>query len=151
MYVPRRKMSQVLGFEVEEVENGAVDVFQVIAKHLTRVGCSLLEVTGEVQLRARRAFSRGLLQPVAAFPKILRAVQATPRILRPDEKAAAVICENDITRLAFAPPVDGRKVLQSKRLFSMKMHKSLYCGRKHGARYRVRTCDPYRVKVVLYH
>ena len=22
---------------------------------------------------------------------------------------------------------------------------------KHGARYRVRTCDPYRVKVVLYH
>ena len=53
MYVPRRKMSQLLGFEVEEVENGAVDVFQVIAKHLTRVGCSLLEVTGEVQLRAR--------------------------------------------------------------------------------------------------
>jgi hypothetical protein len=42
-------------------------------------------------------------------------------------------------------------VLQSKRLFSMKMHKSLYCGRKDGARYRVRTCDPYRVKVVLYH
>ena len=23
--------------------------------------------------------------------------------------------------------------------------------RKHGARCRVRTCDPYRVKVVLYH
>jgi hypothetical protein len=24
-------------------------------------------------------------------------------------------------------------------------------GSEHGARYRVRTCDPYRVKVVLYH
>jgi len=23
--------------------------------------------------------------------------------------------------------------------------------KKNGARYRVRTCDPYRVKVVLYH
>ena len=68
--VPRRKMSQLLGFEVEEVENGAVDLFQVIAKHLTGVDYSLLEVTGEAQLRARRAFGRGLPQPVAAFPKI---------------------------------------------------------------------------------
>jgi hypothetical protein len=35
MHVPRRKMSQLLGFEVEEVENGAVDVSQVIAKCVT--------------------------------------------------------------------------------------------------------------------
>ena len=41
MHVPRRKMSQLLGFEVEEVENGAVDVSQVIAKCVTGVGCSL--------------------------------------------------------------------------------------------------------------
>jgi hypothetical protein len=47
IHVPRRKMSQLLGFEVEEVENGAVDLFQVIAKHLTGVDYSLLEVTGE--------------------------------------------------------------------------------------------------------
>jgi hypothetical protein len=33
----------------------------------------------------------------------------------------------------------------------MKMRKSLHYARKDGARYRVRTCDPYRVKVVLYH
>ena len=67
MHVPWREMSQLLGFEVEEEENagrngrgrrleeilffdGAVDVSQVIAKCVTGVGCSFLEVTGEVQL-----------------------------------------------------------------------------------------------------
>jgi hypothetical protein len=35
--------------------DGAVDVSQVIAKCVTGVGCSLLEVTGEVQLCAQRA------------------------------------------------------------------------------------------------
>ena len=55
MHVPRREMSQVLGFEVEEVENGAVDVSQVIAKCVTGMGCSLLAVTGRsLVVRARR-------------------------------------------------------------------------------------------------
>ena len=54
MHVPWRKMSQLLGFEVEEVENGAVDVSQVIAKCVTGVDCSLLKVTGEVRLCAQR-------------------------------------------------------------------------------------------------
>jgi hypothetical protein len=57
MHVPRREMSQVLGFEVEEVETGAVDVSQVIVKCVTGIGCSLLAVTGEVQLCAQRASS----------------------------------------------------------------------------------------------
>src|SRR5204863_9657930 len=67
-------MSRLLGFEGEEEENagrngrgrrleeilffyGAVDVSQVIAKCVTGVGRSLLEVTGEVQLCAQRAAS----------------------------------------------------------------------------------------------
>jgi hypothetical protein len=37
--------------------DGAVDVSQVIAKRVTGVGCSLLQVTGEVQLCAQRASS----------------------------------------------------------------------------------------------
>ena len=31
------------------------------------------------------------------------------------------------------------------------LYSSAFQRRKGGARYRVRTCDPYRVKVVLYH
>jgi hypothetical protein len=61
----------------------------VIAKCVTGVGCSLLEVTGEVQLCAQRA--SGL------------------DCFRPDENAAVVICENDITRLPFDPPVQAEK------------------------------------------
>src|SRR5206468_10488015 len=74
MHVPWREMSQLLGFEVEEEENagrngrgrrleeilffdGAVDVSQEIAKCVTGVGRSLVEVTGEVQLCAERAAS----------------------------------------------------------------------------------------------
>src|SRR6267154_3797807 len=34
--------------------DGAVDVSKVIAKRVTGIGCSLLEVTGEVQLCAQR-------------------------------------------------------------------------------------------------
>jgi len=55
MHVPRREMSQVLGFEVEEVENGAVDVSQVIAKCVTGMGCSLLAVNGPKSSCARKA------------------------------------------------------------------------------------------------
>ena len=31
------------------------------------------------------------------------------------------------------------------------LRKYVYLNHLYGARYRVRTCDPYRVKVVLYH
>ena len=37
--------------------DGAVDVSQVIAKRMTGIGCSLLQVTGEIQLRPQRASS----------------------------------------------------------------------------------------------
>jgi hypothetical protein len=37
--------------------DGAVDVSQVIAKRVTGIGCSLLQVTGEIQLRTQRAAS----------------------------------------------------------------------------------------------
>ena len=45
--------------------DGAVDISQVIAKRVTRVGGSLLKVTGEVQLCAQRAsgFDRFRLLP----------------------------------------------------------------------------------------
>ena len=71
MHVPRREMNQVLGLEVEEVENGALDASQVIAKYVTGVGCSLLEVTGEVQLCAQVASGlcfRLLPLPSPKFP-----------------------------------------------------------------------------------
>ena len=34
---------------------------------------------------------------------------------------------------------------------SRQIHRSCKKKRRNGARYRVRTCDPYRVKVMLYH
>jgi hypothetical protein len=54
MHVPPARDELGIGIGVEEVENGAVDVSQVIAKCVTGVGCSLLELTGEVQLCAQR-------------------------------------------------------------------------------------------------
>src|SRR5947208_17048050 len=44
-----KKLGEILFFD------GAVDLSQVIAKCVTGVGCSLLEVTGEVQLCPQRA------------------------------------------------------------------------------------------------
>jgi hypothetical protein len=79
MHVPRREMNQVLGLEVEEVENGALDVSQVIVKYVTGVGCSLLEVTGEVQLCAQVASGLLLSLVAAPVPKISGRLQVTPR------------------------------------------------------------------------
>src|SRR5438477_10075182 len=80
--------------------DGAVDVSQVIAKRVTGVGGSLLKVTGEVQLRAQRASGldgfRLLPLPSPNFPGGYKQLL---NIFRPDEKAAVVICENDVTRL----------------------------------------------------
>jgi hypothetical protein len=118
-------MSQLLGFEIEVSRKWRRRCFSGDRETPDLgVGCSLLEVTGEVQLRARPASGRGLLQPVAAFPKILPAVASNSSYFPPDEKVAVVICENDITYLPFDPP-PWQKGLQSKRLFWMKMRNSL--------------------------
>ena len=110
MHVPRREMNQVLGLEVEEVENGALDVSQVIAKYVTGVGCSLLEVTGEVQLCAQRASALDCFRLLPLPSPNLRAVASnSSTFFRPGENAAVVICENDITRLPFDPPVQAEK------------------------------------------
>ena len=46
-------------------------------------------------------------------------------------------------------PEGGRKtVIRRLRLEGPKTREP---NRRNGARYRVRTCDPYRVKVMLYH
>jgi hypothetical protein len=109
----------------------AVEVSQVIAKCVTGVGCSLLEVTGEVQLCAQRASGLDCFRLLPLPCPNLRAVASnSSTFFRPGENAAVVICENDITRLPFDPARPGRKVLQSKRLFPMNMHKSLYFGKK---------------------
>ena len=82
----------------------------MIAKRVTGVGCSLLEVTGEVQLCAQR--SPGLnsfrLSPLR-FPNVPGGYKQLFDNFRADEKAAVVICENDITRLPFDPPVQADK------------------------------------------
>jgi hypothetical protein len=71
------------------------------------VGCSLLEVTGEVQLRARDVRSAvDCFSLLPLPPKSYGRLQATPRIFRPD---AVVICENDITCLPFDPPILAEK------------------------------------------
>jgi len=78
----------------------AVDVSQVIAKRVTGIGCSLLEVTGEVQLCAQRpaGLNSCRLSPLR-FPNVPGGYKQLFDIFRADEKAAVVICENDITRL----------------------------------------------------
>ena len=80
--------------------DGAVDVSQVIAKRVTGVGCSLLEVTGEVQLCAQRppGLNSFRLSPLR-FPNVPGGYKQLFDIFRADENAAVVICENDITRL----------------------------------------------------
>ena len=80
--------------------DGAFDVSKVIAKRVTGIGCSLLEVTGEVQLCAQ--CPAGLysfrLSPLR-FPNVPGGYKQLFDIFRADEKAAIVICENDVTRL----------------------------------------------------
>jgi hypothetical protein len=80
--------------------DGAVDVSKVIAKGVTGIGCSLLEVTGEVQLCAQRpaGLNSCRLSPFR-FPNVPGGYKQLFNIFRPDEKAAVVICENEITRL----------------------------------------------------
>ena len=80
--------------------DGAVDVSQVIAKRVTGIGCSLLEVTGEVQLCAQRpaCLNSFRLSPLR-FPNVPGGYKQLFDIFRADENAAVVICENDITRL----------------------------------------------------
>ena len=80
--------------------DGAVDVSKVIAKRVTGIGCSLLEVTGEVQLCAQRpaGLNSCRLSPLR-FPNVTGGYKQLFDIFRADEKAAVVICENDITRL----------------------------------------------------
>jgi len=91
--------------------DGAVDVSKVIAKRVTGIGCSLLEVTGEVQLCAQRPPGPDCFRSLPLSPKkIFRVVASnSSTFFRPDEKAAVVICENDITRLPFDPPVQAEK------------------------------------------
>ncbi len=83
----------------------------MIAKCVTGVGCSLLEVTGEVQLCAQRPSGLDCFRLLPLPPKkIFWAVASnSSTFFRPDEKAAVVICENDITRLPFDPPVQAEK------------------------------------------
>jgi hypothetical protein len=103
-------MSLVLGLEVEEVENGGLDVSQVIAKHVTGVGCSLLEVTGEVQLCAQVAPGLFAFACCSSRPQNLRAVASNSSTFSElIEKAAVVICKNDILCLPFDPPVLAEK------------------------------------------
>jgi hypothetical protein len=80
--------------------DGAVDVSKVIAKRVTGIGCSLLQVTGEVQLCAQRpaGLNSFRLSPLR-FPNVPGGYKQLFDIFRADEKAAVVICENDITRL----------------------------------------------------
>ena len=83
---------------------------QVIAKCVTGVGCSLLEVTGEVQLCAQRASGLDCSRSLPLPSPNLRAVASnSSTFCRPDENAAVVICENDITRLPFDPSVQAEK------------------------------------------
>ena len=110
MHVPRREMSQVLGFEVEEVENGAVDVSQVIAKCVTGMGCSLLAVTGRSLVV--RATPSTLTDSLVAAAKRSGRLPITRGHFRFDEKAAVVIRENDLTRLHFDQPVGQKSVQQ---------------------------------------
>ena len=56
----------------------------------------------------------------------------------------------DVSQVHLDQPV-WQKGVTIEAFVVMKMRRSLYCRRRDGARYRVRTCDPYRVKVVLYH
>src|SRR4029077_1441256 len=73
-------MSQVMGLEVEEVENDAVDVSQVIAKCVSGVGCSLLKVTGEVQSSAQRPPGPDCFLSLPLPPeKLSGRLQVTPR------------------------------------------------------------------------
>ena len=82
----------------------------MIAKCVTGVGCSLLEVTGEVQLCAQRASGLDCFRLLPLPSPNLRAVASnSSTFFRPDENAAVVICENDITRLPFDPPVQAEK------------------------------------------
>ena len=78
--------------------DGAVDVSKVIAKRVTGIGCSLLEVTGEVQLCAQRpaGLNSFRLSPLR-FPNVPGGYKQLFDIFRADEKAAVVICENDVT------------------------------------------------------
>src|SRR6266403_1901115 len=80
--------------------DGAVDVSKEIAKCVTGIGCSLLEVTGEVQLCAQRpaGLNSFRLSPLR-FPNVPGGYKQLFDIFRADEKAAVVICENDVTRL----------------------------------------------------
>jgi len=100
-----RRLGEIFFFD------DAVDVSQVIAKCVTGVGCSLLEVTGEVQLCAQRPSGLDCFRLLPLPPKkIFRAVASnSSTFFRPDENAAVVICENDITRLPFDPPVQAEK------------------------------------------
>ena len=76
------------------------EISQVIAKCVTGVGCSLLEVTGEVQLCAQRPSGLDCSRLLPFPSPNLRAVASnSSTFFRPDENAAVVICENDITRL----------------------------------------------------
>ena len=78
----------------------AVDVSQVIAKRVTGIGGSLFEVAGEVQLGAQRpaGLNSFRLSPLR-FPNVSGGYKQLFDIFQADEKAAVVICENDITRL----------------------------------------------------
>src|SRR4029450_6771889 len=82
--------------------DGAVDVSQVIAKRVTGVGCSLLQVTGEIQLCAQGASSLdGFCLLPFPLPNGPGSRKELLDIFRRDEKAAVVIRENGITRLHF--------------------------------------------------
>ena len=74
----------------------------MVAKRVTAVGCSLLQITGEVQLCTQRAsgFDRFCLLPLPP-PNDSGSRKLLLNIFRTEEKAAVVICENDITRLHF--------------------------------------------------
>src|SRR6266513_2433070 len=89
-----RRLGEIFFFD------DAVDVSQVIAKCVAGIGCSLLEVTGEVQLCAQRpsGLDSFRLSPLR-FPNVPGGYKQLFDIFRADENAAVVICENDITRL----------------------------------------------------
>jgi hypothetical protein len=80
--------------------DGAIDVSQMIAKRVTGISGSLLKVTREVQLCAQRTSGPNSfrLSPLR-FPNVPGGYKQLLDIFRPDEKAAVVIGENDITRL----------------------------------------------------
>ena len=96
-------MSQLLGFEVKEVENRARRCFAGDREMCDWIGCSLLAVTDRsLVVRATRVH---LNRFSVAAPKRSGRLPITRGHFRFDEKAAVVICENEITCLHLDQPV----------------------------------------------